>query len=164
MISHRGARYFRSFEALPRVSRLSVRSSARRARTDGRDRNDAPCRAKRLPRRRSRFRACRNPRNSHDSREQAQQAARRRKGSTTSRYSQAAGPRFSLDATTGQADRSRRPPLQCSAQLILMWPCMTTMNVQNTVYPPRFAVRGSGIRWLLLCTFRTGVPPGLCDQ
>src|SRR6202021_1455931 len=158
------SRDIRSFEALPRVSRLSVQSSGRRARTDGRDRHDSPCRATRLPRRRSRFRAVRNPRNSRDSREQAQQAARRRKGSTSSRYSQVAGPKLWLDATTGQADQSRWSPLQCSAQLILTWPCMTTINVQNTVYPPRFAVRGSRIRWLLLSTFRTGVAPGLCDQ
>src|SRR5215471_2794177 len=41
---------------------------------------------------------------------------------------------------------------------------MTTMKVQKTVYPPRSAVRGSGIKWLLLSTFRTGVGPGLCDQ
>jgi hypothetical protein len=38
----------------------------------------------------------------------------------------------------------RHPPSTVeNYQMILMWPCITTMNVQKSVYGPRSAVRGS---------------------
>ena len=39
----------------------------------------------------------------------------------------------------------RHRSIQSTSYLILMWPCMTTINVQKFVYGPRSAVRGSGI-------------------
>ncbi len=56
---------------------------------------------------------------------------------------------------TDRRRRSRR-------QAILMWPCITIMNMQKSVYGPRLAVRGSVIALPELSTFVAGVCPGLC--
>jgi hypothetical protein len=57
-----------------------------------------------------------------------------------------------------------RNPRVALAYLILMCPCITTMNVVNCVYMPRSAVRGSAMTLLLLSTSMTGVEPGLWLQ